>query len=50
MIDKMTIFWTEDEIPTEYNEETKAFIMNKTLSTCILQHVVDAPFGEVIGE
>lgn len=49
-IDKMTIFWTEDEIPTEHNEETAAIITKKTLSPCILQHVANVPSGEVIGE
>jgi hypothetical protein len=50
MIDKMTIFWTEDEIPIEYNEKTNTFITKKTLLACILQHVVDVPSAEVIGE
>jgi hypothetical protein len=50
MIDKMTIFWTEDEIPIDSNEETTTVRMKKTLSACILQHISDVASGEVIGE
>ena len=50
MIDKMTIFWTDDEIPIEHNDGTATVMTKKILSACILQHVADVPSGEVIGE